>query len=63
MREAETGCGAEMTSMSSRAPNGSMWETIICWFGGGPVGGRNWANWVSPNAVRMLAMLWGLLLV
>jgi len=51
------GWGAEMISMSRRAPKDSMWETMLCWLGGGPVGGRNWANWVRPKAVRMEAIL------
>ena len=58
MREAETGWGALMISMSKRAPKGSMWETTICWLAGGPVAGRNCANCVRPKAVRMLAMLY-----
>ena len=45
-----------MISMSRRPPKGSRCETIICWFAGAPVVGRNWANWVRPKAVRTDAM-------
>lgn len=55
-RLAETGCGVLMTSISSLAPKGSRCEMMSCWFGGGPVGGRNCENCLRPKAVRTEAM-------
>ena len=46
-----------MISMSRRAPKGWRWETMSCWFGGGPEVGNTGANCLSPKAVRMEAML------
>lgn len=52
----ETGAEQVIFSRTMRAPKGSRWETMSCWLGGGPVLGKNWANWVKFMAVRMPIM-------